>query len=111
MKTKTSTAETMLKTLKHFNACNCEDCQNMVDFGSARIAYLKGYRPARYPVPAVPVHTGFVPSGTGPMRNVPYIWVTYGYNRLTTYWKGLDPILEWFDTDGKRHYRRIVSFK
>ena len=80
-----------------------------VDWTIWRMAYERGYRPPRYPVPAIPVHIGFMPTGTGAMRGVPYIWLTAGYNRLITFWKGLDTIEEWYDTDGKRHLKRVVT--
>lgn len=47
-----TTNETQLELLTHFNQCNCEDCQTMVDYGTWRNAYVKGYREPRYPVPA-----------------------------------------------------------
>lgn len=38
--------------MNHFNQCNCEDCQSMVDYCTWRNAYTMGYREPRYPVPA-----------------------------------------------------------
>lgn len=72
-------------------------------------AYYRGYKPADYPVPAVVVRTGFVPSGGNGMRGIPYIWLMYGYNKLTTFWKDHDTVVEWYDTDGNRRLKREVS--
>ncbi len=82
-----------------------------VDWTTWEQLYQKGLRPARHPVPAIPVTTGYMPTGTNGMRGIPYIWLMYGYNRLTTFWKGHDTVVEWFDTDGKRHLRREVSMR
>ena len=75
------------------------------------LAYIQGYRPARYPVPVCitdVVQTGFVMSGTGSMRGVPYIWVA-SIRRLWTFWKNIGLVEEWFASDGQRRLRRYVN--
>ena len=72
------------------------------------LAYLKGYRAARYPLPVIPVHTGYVPSGTRAMSGVPYIWVV-SRERCWTFWKKIGLVEEWFDRDGLHKLKRYVN--
>lgn len=37
--------------------------------------YAIGYHPPRYPVPAIPVGTGYVPEGISFMVGIPYIYI------------------------------------
>lgn len=73
------------------------------------MAYYKGYWPARYPVPAVIVRTGYEPSGTGAMFGVPYIWVSGA--RLWTFWKKTGLVEQWYDRDGRHQLRRYVNHR
>jgi len=57
-----STNDLNKEVLDHFNQCTCEACQLMVDYGTWRHAYARGYRVARFPVPTVWRHPRFIGS-------------------------------------------------
>lgn len=87
-----------------------DSAMKMHDYFTWHLAYAKGYRPPRYKLPAIPVKTGYQPSGAGVMAGVAYIWLTSGPDRLTTFWKGLGYVEEWYEhVPFFRRRRRFVQ--
>jgi hypothetical protein len=73
--------------------------------------YYKGYQPPRYPVPAIPMRVGYVPSGIGAMAGVPYVYITTA-TRCLTYWRGIGLVEEEYAGDGTLNRRiRYVSMR
>lgn len=65
------------------------------------LAYERGFRKPRYPVPAVITHVGWQPRGANRFVNRAYWWVCSGTwpqrQVLSTFWQGLGEIREVFD--------------
>ena len=60
----------------------------VVDHFTWKECYERGYREPRYPVPAIPIRVGWMPSGICEFVNRPY-WYVSTRTYLWTFWKGL----------------------